>query len=154
MKNLMQIDKSGMIVADQISDDDPIEKSLLIQRAQEARDYLMTFNWCRSIRGQWLAGGFSHVTVFAFEIDSIRYDEELWVVVGDLPPAHLVVDDIPDVKEVLLSYVFHMRNWVEAVKSGQSTNHCMPVNVSATIEHASLLESRLNFIEKEYVPSL
>lgn len=148
------IDKRGMVAADAISDADPTENDLLHERAKEARDYLLSFRWCRDIKEQWFAGGFSQIAVFFFEIDSVNYDSCLWVVVGDLPPAHLVIDDIPDVSEALLSYVFHMRRWVEAAKKGFSTKKCIPVNVKPTPEYAVKLESRLDFIENKYVPSL
>ena len=148
------IEKTRMVLVENISDEDPQEQELLLKRVQAARDYLRSFNWCRRIDKLWFAGGFSQAAVFFAEIDSAQYDSELWVIVGDLPPAHLVVEDIPDFKEALLSYAYHMRKWVKAVKAQRTTKKCIPVNVEPTLEHAMLLESRLDFIEREYVPSL
>jgi hypothetical protein len=148
------IEKTHMILVEILSDGDQQEQELLLIRSNAARDHLLSFNWCRKIEKLWFAGGFSHVAVFFAEIDSVQYDRQLWIVVGDLPPAHLVVDEIPDFKEALLTYAYHMRKWVAAVKAQRSTKRCMPVNVEPTLEHAKLLESRLDFIEKEYVPSL
>jgi hypothetical protein len=149
------INKSSMIAATNVVlDVDAVENALLHKRAKEASEYLLSFRWCRGIKEQWFAGGFSQIAVFFFEIDSVNYDSCLWVIVGDLPPAHLVIDDIPDFTEALLSYVFHMRQWVEAAKNGRSTKNCIPVNVKPTPEYAAMLESRLNFIESIYVPSL
>lgn len=78
----------------------------------------------------------------------MAYDDKLWVVAGDLPTAHLVTDEIPDFKEALLSYVYHMREWTKAVKSGKSTDDCFPVRALPSLENANLLDSRLDFIEK------
>ena len=149
-----RIERAHMILAETISDPDLQERELLLARSQAAKDYLLSFNWCRRIEKLWFAGGFSHVAVFFAEIDSLQYDSELLVIVGDLPPAHLVVDEVPDFKEALLTYAYHMRKWVTAVKAQRSTKKCIPVNVEPTRGHALLLESRLDFIEKEYVPSL
>ena len=148
------IKKTQMIRAEAISDEDVQEQELLVKRSQEVMDYLLSFNWCCRIEKLWFAGGFSHIAVFFAEIDSVKYDSELWVIVGDLPPAHLVIDEVADFKEALLTYAYHMRKWVAAVKAQQSTKKCIPVNLEPTEELALMLESRLNFIENEYVPSL
>ncbi len=148
------IDKLKMRAEAAQFDDDPREAALIAKRAEEAKSYLSSFKWCKSVKKLWFAGGFAQIAVFYVEIDSDDYDDKLWVIVGDLPPAHLVLDENPDVNEALLSYVYWMREWVATVKAGKSTKDCIPVNVKPTMEHAQMLESRLDFIEHEYVPSL
>lgn len=149
------IDKSEMVLSQDIMDDDPEELALLRERAEEACLYLSSFEWCKKVKRQWFAGGFSHIAVFFFEIDNFYpEDGNLWVIVGDIPPAHLVVDAIPDYKEALLVYAYEMRKWVDAVKNGRSIKRIIPVNVEPSMEYALMLESRLDFIEKNYVPSL
>ena len=154
MTHEMQVDTSRMVLDTDICDPDLKENEILTRRAREARDYLHSFNWCHAVDKLWFAGGFSHVAVFFAHIDSIQYDKAIWVVVGDLPSAHLVVDDIPDFKEALMSYAYHMRKWVDAVKTGKNTKRLIPVNAPQTSEYAEMLESRLNFIEHEFVSSL
>lgn len=152
------IDTSSMKKISEALDSDPEEARLLSERAEEAKHFVEGFSWCKKIIEQRFAGGFSHVAVFFFKtINSqakLESDSDFWVVVGDLPPAILVSDENPNVKEALLSYVYWMREWVSAVKAGKSTRDCIPVNVAPTMEHALMLESRLDFIENEYVPSL
>lgn len=154
MTNSVHIDTKLMMAVEDISDVDPIEVRILKKRAVDAEDHLLSFNWCTSVKKLWFAGGFSSVAVFFAQIESVNYDENLWVIVGDLPPAHLVIDDIPDFKEALLSYVYHMRKWVSAVKKGRSTRNCIPVNVIPDIKNAEMLEVRLDFIERNYAPSI
>lgn len=151
---MAKIDKSEMIPIERLQFDDPIEMDEIKRLGQEVRRHLHHYPWCKRIKNIWFAEGFSKVAVFFVEIDSIDYDEQLWVVVGDLPPAHLVVDDIPDAKEALFSYAAHMRDWVLAVRSGQSTKACIPVSAAPTLENADLLERRLDFIEKDYLPNI
>lgn len=145
-----------MVLPEDIHEDDAQERKLLRERADEARAFVARFKWCRSIRKLWFAGGFSHVAVFLCEIENTASpaDDQLWLVVGDVPPAYLVVDDNPSVKAALLSYVYEMRRWVDAVKKRRSVRECIPVNVAPELDNAVQLESRLDFIEKEYVPSL
>lgn len=154
MTDPMHINTELMTAVEDIFDSDPVEMKILQERVEEAKNYILSFNWCTVVKKLWFAGGFSSVTVFFVEIESVNYDKNLWIIVGDLPPAHLVVDEIPDLKEALLSYVYHMRKWVAAVKKGRSVKNCIPVNVAPDLKNAETLELRLNFIERVYVPSL
>ena len=45
-----------------------------------------------------------------------------------------------------------MREWVEAVKAGNSIQDLIPVNAPPTIGNADDLERRLKFIEEHVVP--
>ena len=150
----MTIDTRIMTPCDQLQDPDPIESDALRRSCDEVRKYLKNYVWCKRIKGMWFAGGFSKISVFFVELESVNYDDKLWVIVGDLPPAHLVIDDIPDFKEALLVYASHMRDWISAVRLRKSIRDCIPVDVAPTKEHAHLLERRIDFIEKEYIPGL
>jgi hypothetical protein len=154
----ISVDVSTMKAISETLDSDPEEASFLLQRANEAKRFVQGFEWCKEIIEQRFAGGFSKIAVFFFSTVNSQAtrqsDNEFWVVVGDIPPAILVSDENPNVKEALLSYVYWMREWVEAVKAGKNTKDCIPVDVEPTMEHAQMLESRLDFIEHEYVPSL
>src|SRR5436190_14209756 len=46
----------------------------------------------------------------------------------------------------LRRYVYEMQRWVEAVRAGSTLDGIIPVNVSATQEHADMLSSRLGYI--------
>lgn len=139
----------GMIAVDEISGFDSNETELLRARFLEAREHLQKFRWFKGVTRLLFAGGFSQVAVFYAQVDSEGYDSELWVIVGDIPPAHLVVDDIANYKEALLTYTDHMQDWVEAAKTGGSVAGCIPVNAPPTAANAALLESRLKFINEK-----
>lgn len=130
------------------TNDDKVEEKAIRALCREVHSYLSSYAWCRSVREIKFAGGFSKVAVFFVRLDAIGYDSELWVIAGDLPTAHLVLDEIPDAKEALLSYVYHMRAWVEAVLENGDVENCFPVQAEPTVENARLLSARLDFIEK------
>lgn len=78
-------------------------------------------------------------------------DDRLWIVIGDLPPAYLVCDNINDWQEALATYVEEMKKWVDAVLEGRSTEHIIPVNVAPTVEYANMLGSRLQLLKELFI---
>jgi hypothetical protein len=126
----------------------------LVELARQARNYLTCKPWCCSVCEAYLAFGIGGVIgVFLFTIDSVEsgMDDTLWVVVGDLPPAYLVCDDAPDWRGALDGYIYEMRRWIAAVRCGSSLDDVIPVAAAPTIEHASMLETRLDFIQRRFI---
>jgi hypothetical protein len=122
--------------------------------ADEAVRFLEGHAWCRRVKSGELAFAIAGVIgVFKIVLEPARADVDsvLWVVTGDLPPAYLVTDDAPDWQSALAGYVDEMRKWVAAVRDGTSTAGVIPVSAEPTEEHAEMLESRLKFIESEFI---
>jgi hypothetical protein len=96
---------------------DPEEDAALHEREMEARRYIASFPWAKPIQDIELAIGFSGIIVlflvrFAEPIawPSGEIDEELWVVVGDLPRAWFGTDDSPNSAEALETYCIFMED--------------------------------------------
>jgi hypothetical protein len=56
--------------------------------AEEARQYLLSFAWCKIIKAGWFGWGVGGVcALFLFEIlpSKVNVDRWIWIVVGDLP---------------------------------------------------------------------
>ena len=126
----------------------------LTHLAEQARNYITSHRWCRSICDSHLAfgiGGVIGVFLFAIEPAHPGVDDTLWVVVGDLPPAYLVCEDALDWRSALDGYIYEMRRWISAVRSGASFDDVIPVAAAATTEHADILESRLDFIHRRLI---
>ena len=122
--------------------------------ADEAVRFLETHSWCGRVRGGELAfavAGVVGVFKIAFEPARPDVDSVLWIITGDLPPAYVVTDDAPDWQSALAAYVDVMRMWVAAVRNGNSTADVIPVSVAPTAEHAEMLESRLDFIQRDFI---
>ncbi len=120
---------------------------------REAKQFLGQFQWCRTITRGYLAWAIAPcVGVFLFELvpSSEGVDNELWVIVGDLPPAYLVCDNASTWQDALDGYCEEMTAWVEAVRNGRSTEHVIPVNAPATQEYAKMLERRIEFIRERF----
>jgi hypothetical protein len=132
------------------------EKDTLLLRkmAEDARQYLLSFHWCLGIQKGWFGWGVGAIAaVFLFEIDPAtpNVDKLLWVIVGDLPPAYLVVDESPTPIDALRTYVELMQEWIIAIREGKSTEGCIPVNSAPTRESADALEKRLNFLKQAFL---
>ena len=132
-----------MIPADQISN------SEVAELAQRASAFLLSHPWCRSVTSVHLGWAIAGVVgVFQLKLVPARadIDDTLWVVVGDLPPAYLVLDQSPSWREALENYVYEMRRWVSAVRKGEHLTDIIPVNVEPTLSWANELDGRLSFI--------
>lgn len=122
--------------------------------ATQAENFLLSHHWCQKIAGGYLAFAVAGVIgVFLFDIVPSRpdVDNTLWVVTGDLPPAYLVTDDAESWQEALEGYVYEMRRWVNAVRNHEGLDDIIPVSAEPTLEHAVMLESRLDFIQKNLI---
>jgi hypothetical protein len=148
----MNIDLQGVTPLNRYDAGNPAESQLVSELATEAREYLLSFSWCRAILDVYVGiaiGGI--IGIFLVESEPARagVDGWHWVVVGDVPPAYLVVDDAPTPKDALEIYLDLMQEWVDAVRAGASTADLIPVNAPPTQEYAEMLESRLAFLQSE-----
>ena len=147
-----RVDLALLLSTSAMKGDNPEDTRLLKSMFKEARRYLLSFNWCREIKKSWFGWGVGGVcAVFLFEIIPAKknVDRWLWVVVGDLPSAYLVLDGNSTPMKALDTYVELMQEWVEAVKQGKRTNKLIPVDAPETMENADLLERRLAFLRKK-----
>jgi hypothetical protein len=146
----------GVVPLDQVMGDDDEDTNLLRELAARASAYLLSYNWCYAIEESYFGDGVGGiVAVFLFRITPSRpnVDEWLWVVVGDLPPAYFVTDDLKTPYQVLEAYIWHKSRWVRSAKRGKEPpEEVMPVGVHATPEWARDLHSRLKFVKQEVLP--
>lgn len=132
--------------------EDAEETAALQAMYQEAERYLAAFKWSGTVRAGCCGIGIGDiVAVFLFEIEprSNDVDRFLWVVVGDIPPAYLVVDEAPNAACALKVYLDEMMLWVEAVESGRPVDELIPVNAPPTKGNAKSLRKRLEFLKRD-----
>jgi hypothetical protein len=151
----MDLPVSGVVPISKMCGEDSGETQRLRSMELTAREFISGFDWCLGIRELFFGAGIGDVfAVFLARIFASRttVDEYLWIVVGDIPPAYLVVDDCPSPKAALEGYIWEMRKWVQLAKQGQSSTDVIRVNTPATPEFADLLEGRLNALEQRIIP--
>lgn len=151
MSNVKQ--KLSVSSTERMAESDSSEQRLLEELLREAESYLSSFKWCGSLREEYFGLGVGAVVgVFLFRIENLvaPEDEWLWVVVGDIPPAYLVVDDNTNPLLALVTYIELMEEWVEAAEHGRPVGELIPVNVAPTIANAAMLRSRLEFLRREF----
>ncbi|WP_395671827.1 hypothetical protein [Phenylobacterium sp.] len=138
----------------------PEEDSQLAELEEEARDYVRTRPWSKPIREMMLAYGLGRILALflvRFE-EPIRWegeeDAELWIVVGDLPPAYFGTDDSPNPAEALETYCVFMEDWADRILEGRHLEDAYPIAAAPTEEHARMLKSRIEFIRQEIIPTI
>lgn len=125
---------------------DSEEGTLLLRKnLDDAKHYLGAFRWCRRIQEAYFGMGVGGVVaVFLFHIDPAPdADEWLWVIVGDVPSAYLVTDNIKSPDAALDVYCDLMMGWVEAVETHGDLSEVFPVDAPATVNNAAALRSRV-----------
>lgn len=145
------VDLTTVVPVIEMKGDSETDTSLLQQLADEARQFLVGFQWCRAIEEEYFGCGVGGiVAVFLFRIvpATVDIDTWLWAIVGDLPPAYLVTDESRTPGQALRTYIAEMRRWVSAAQSGDPVEDLIPVNVPATPEWASRLSGRLDLLEE------
>jgi hypothetical protein len=144
-----------VIPIEQLFGEDEEETQLLRSMAEQAEAYLTRFPWCQSIKAKYFGAGVGKVlAVFLFNIVPSRanVDEWVWVVVGDIPPAYLVIDECKSPSSVLVAYIREMRRWIQLALQGRTSSEVIPVNVPPTAEWAGKLKKRMDFLQENILP--
>ena len=145
----------GVVSLEQMAGDDELDTSLLREMAQEAKDYLRSFSWCSGIEYGYWGGGVGNVfAIFLFKIIPANRDVDqwLWVVTGDVPHLHLVLDESKSPAEAFEAYSQVMEKWIELAREGKSSSELPPTGVPPTPEWAEELARRLKFLKTEVKP--
>ena len=143
------VDMGSVQPASTLQGEDCEDTALLRKMFDDASGFLRRFRWCRDIKESYFGIGVGGiVAVFLFRIDPSEpdVDQWLWIIVGDLPPAYLVVDKSPNPVCALHGYIQLMEEWVVAARAGTSVDALIPVNAPPTLSNAEALGSRLRFI--------
>jgi hypothetical protein len=130
---------------------------MLHELAREGRRYIESFGWCPGIRAIYLAyaiPGVLGLFLFKFTTKVGGTDDQLWVIVGDIPSAYLVVVPPDSPQAALQRYCSLMEEWVVAVRSGSDRRNVFPVRVDPTDEHAQMLAERIDFLRREVIPEV
>lgn len=152
----MALDLSKVTPVSQMAGDDAEETALLRAELDKARAYLHSQKWCRGIKEAFFGSGIAKVVcTFLFRIDpDPGVDEWLWVVVGDVPSAYMVPDDIVDGVDAIAAYCELMDEWVRAVRGQGSLKDVFPVRAPPTSANAAALESRIGRFRNDIIPTL
>ncbi|HVX41709.1 MAG TPA: hypothetical protein VHB25_19265 [Gemmatimonadaceae bacterium] len=151
----MTVDMSKVVPLTELVGEDAGETKELDALVRRAGEFISSFDWCAGVKELYSGIAVPGVIgIFLVRIIPGRadVDEQLWVIVGDVPPAYLVTDEASNPAEALVLYVDLMREWVNAVNEGRPVTELMPVNAAPTKEAAAMLDSRLRFLSERVLP--
>lgn len=147
------------LVAENEGYDDLANETVLLERMRESAEaYIRSFHWAPPIKEMVLAFGASEILAlylvkFEQPIDSMG-DEELWVVVGDLPTMYFVTDHAGQPAAALEVYCELADDWANAVLGDGDLSDVYPVHAEPTHDNANMLLERTSFIRAEIIPDL
>jgi hypothetical protein len=156
--NLKTVDTSRFPVGRDIDYESKAELERLALLRHEAEQFLRGFRWTPPIAELTLAFGVAPIAALflaRFERGipgEGNGDTEVWVMVGNLPPAYFVVDECPQPAAALEVYCELMEDWADNVIAGADLSASYPVTVEPTIEHAHMLKGRIEFIREKLIP--
>jgi len=129
----------------------------LMVLSNEAIAFIRSQKWCKRIIDVKLDRGWGYIiAVFFFSIEpyGANIPNNLWVIVGDLPPAYIDVEDNPNGACAIDAYVSEMEGWINNVVQGKSIEGLIPVNAPPTEDTAMMLRERLDIIKQEILINL
>lgn len=138
-----------------IAGEDQDETVRLQRMLADAKAFIASHPWCPPRYSFFLAFGIGDVIAIfqvRFSQKAGGTDDRLWVVVGDLPSAYLVVEANDNARKVLSRYCDMMEGWVRAVETSSGLDTVFPVPVDPTQEHADMLSSRIRFLRSRVMP--
>jgi hypothetical protein len=133
------------------------DTKLLRDMAEGAKEYISSFSWCPKIGAMYLGygvGGVIAIFLVEFQEKIAETDDQLWVIVGDVPKAYMVVEADDSPRDALISYCSLMEDWINAVLTFGDFNDVFPVSAPRTMEHARMLRSRLDFLRSEIIETM
>jgi len=153
------IDTSSFQLGVPTDEDQAVEQPLLDALAEMARAFVQSHRWAPPISELLLAfgiGGIVGLFLVRFECGIMtgegQGDEEVWVVVGDMPSIYFETENIETRAEALSVYCDIAEDWADHVVAGESLSECYPIPVEPTLEHARMLKSRIATIRKDFIP--
>lgn len=141
----------GMVNFPYMLGDPSDEAKMLAAMKIDADEFVKSHSWAKQVKNVYFANGVGGIyAIWLYEfcepIDNI--DTFLWIIVGDIPPAYLVTEQLKDFRAALRCYIDLMRDWIKAVVEGLDLESRIPVSAEPTLENAVSLETRLNFLER------
>jgi hypothetical protein len=149
---------ANVVRAELLEGEDDEDTALLREMFLGAKNYILSFSWCESILDSYFAAGVGKIfAIFLFNISPARPDVDkwMWIVVGDVPPAYIPLQDCGTSREVFDSYIDGMKRWVEFAREGRTATpeDCVPpVNVPPTRQRAESLDARLRLLTRLIQP--
>jgi len=117
------------------------------QLVATARSFLASRPWCRGIKRIWFVRGFKYLSVFYCEIEHTpAQPPDVWVIVGDVPPAYMPTKACGNGVEAVLGYVGALSEVIENFNDGKTLEGCIPILSAESFEPLELNEALVKML--------
>ncbi len=151
MNNVNYIDFSNLVPLESFRVPDPADESSFALLLSEATEKVAQLK--ENVKVSKVYVGFFYADIIAVFLVEFQCSPEsigmyTWIVVGDIPPALIACEKNPNAASALYSYLKDMGAWADAAMRRESVADLVNVNVPATPENATRLQTRISMLEE------
>jgi hypothetical protein len=146
-----------VISKEQVRGDAEEDTALLLAMAEEAEQYIQSFDWCTALKEGLYADGIGGVIalfLFRADIKKLGDDQWIWVFVGDIPSVYLEADDFKSPYDALERYIEGVEEWIAASRSGLPLNDLIPIKVPNDPTVIESLAARAKALRENILPHI
>jgi hypothetical protein len=140
-----------------ITGEDAEDTELLNAMAGEASRYVRSFGWCREVLDAYFGDGIGGVIglfLFYVKIKNFVEPEWIWVFIGDVPSAYMLVGSCRTPHQALAGYIDGLEEWLRFAASGDLSSDLIPIEVPPTDENKSMIASRVVSLRDVILPQI
>ena len=140
-----------------IHGDDEEDTISLREMAEMATRYVRSYPWCVELKDGYFGdgvGGVVGIFLFRVAIKGFHDDQWIWVFMGDVPSAYMLVDSYTNPHAALSRYIEGLEEWIGKAERGQTSPDLIPIEVSPTAENMAMIQSRIASLRESILPNI
>jgi hypothetical protein len=141
----------------EIQGDDEEDTALLKQMGEQATRYVRSYPWCLDLGAGYFGDGIGWIVgIFLFQVAMKGFDghQWIWVFMGDVPSAYLLLDSYRSPHAALEKYIEGLETWVKEAEHGRTSPDLIPINVPPTPEYVAMARSRVASLREHILPNI
>jgi hypothetical protein len=141
----------------EIQGDDEEDTALLKEMAEQAIRYVRSYPWCLDLGEGYFGDGIGGIVgIFLFRVAIKGFDgyQWIWVFMGDIPSAYLLLDSYRSPHAALEKYIDGLEAWVKEAQQGRTSPDLIPIDVPPTPEHVAMARSRVASLREHILPNI
>jgi hypothetical protein len=141
----------------QIRGEDEEDTFLLKEMAEMATRYLRSFDWCIDIEDGYFTDGVGGVVgmfLFRLKIRGFAKPQWLWVFMGNIPSAYLLVGKYTNPRAALEKYIQGLEQWVREAEHGKISPDMIPIELSPSPENLSKALGTIASLRESILPNI
>jgi len=127
------------------------------EMAEMAARYVRSYGWCLELKEGYFGDGIGGIiAIFLFQVTVKGFDGDqwVWVFMGELPSAYLILGGHTSPQAALKKYVSGLEEWADAAERGRPLNDLIPVELSPRTDVISKVRSTITSLREIVLPNI